>query len=423
MLATLLIFGCKKSDSSSSNNSNTPTGVTATVNGVTATVNGESILVTWNEVEEASMYYIYYSQNSDNGYSYLGYSYNTSYTHSSPNTENYYKVSYVNDNDEESDLSAYAYCHYSTGGGGGGGGGGQAPSAPSSISTSVSGSSVHVSWSSVSGANSYKIYRASSQYGSYSSLGSTYNTSYNDNDPMTDNYYKVTAVNEYGESDYSNTSYCHYSSGGGGGGGGGTTTPPSAPTGIEATFVGTTAVPNVKISWNSVDDATSYKVYRSTSPNGTYSQIGSDVTWTYAYDSNPKNGDNYYKVKAFNSAGGSSYSNYAVCNYNANAYSPCPPSITGSATSTSATITWTYSTSTGCGTPTTVVVKLYNPGTNSWIESDPYSSSTHSYTCYTVNTWVDEYGWVKFGVVVSNDYGTSSKSISYNPSTDQWIGG
>lgn len=51
------------------------------------------------------------------------------------------------------------------------------------------------------------------------------------------------------------------------------------------------------------------------------------------------------------------------------------------------------------------------------------SSSVHSYICYSVNTWVNQYGWVKFGVVVSNDYGSSSKTISYNPYTGEWIGG
>ena len=66
---------------------------------------------------------------------------------------------------------------------------------------------------------------------------------------------------------------------------------------------------------------------------------------------------------------------------------------------------------------------MYDPDSGIWISGNEQSSSVHSYTCYSVNTWVDEYGWVKFGVVVSNDYGSSSKAISYNPSTGQWIGG
>ena len=105
-------------------------------------------------------------------------------------------------------------------------------------------------------------------------IGTTSNTYIYDNVPYENNYYKVKAINDYGESELSSYAYCHYSSGGGGGGGGGGTTVPNAPTGVDAQNVGNAMLPDVLISWNSVSDATSYKVYRSTTANGTYSQIG-----------------------------------------------------------------------------------------------------------------------------------------------------
>ncbi len=86
--------------------------------------------------------------------------------------------------------------------------------------------------------------------------------------------------------------------------------PPDAPTGVTATFSGT----QIQVSWNSVSNATSYKVYRSSSANGSYTLIGSPTN-TYYYDTNPLTGYNYYKVKAVNSAGESAFSSVASCNY------------------------------------------------------------------------------------------------------------
>ena len=78
------------------------------------------------------------------------------------------------------------------------------------------------------------------------------------------------AINDYGESSYSSYVYCQYSNGGGGG-----VTTPNAPTGVSASNTGTTMVPNVCISWNSVSNADTYKDYRCSTSYGAFSQIGS----------------------------------------------------------------------------------------------------------------------------------------------------
>ncbi len=87
-------------------------------------------------------------------------------------------------------------------------------------------------------------------------------------------------------------------------------TAPSAPTGVTATVSGS----QIYISWNSVSNATSYKVYRSSSSSGSYTLIGSPTSSHY-YDASPLSGYNYYKVKAVNSVGESSYSSVAPCDY------------------------------------------------------------------------------------------------------------
>jgi len=82
---------------------------------------------------------------------------------------------------------------------------------------------------------------------------------------------------------------------------------PSTPTGLTAT--GTTTS-SISLSWNAVSGATSYKVYRSTSLTGTYSQIASGLTSTTYTDSGLTPGITYYyKVTAVNSAGESGFSN------------------------------------------------------------------------------------------------------------------
>ena len=86
--------------------------------------------------------------------------------------------------------------------------------------------------------------------------------------------------------------------------------PPNAPTGVSATLSGT----QIQVSWNSVSNATSYKVYRSSSVNGSYTLIGSPTS-NYYNDANPLTGYNYYKVKAVNSTGESAFSSVASCNY------------------------------------------------------------------------------------------------------------
>lgn len=172
---------------------------------------------------------------------------------------------------------------------------------------------VRLTWNAVSGAVEYAIYYSSYE-GDYQHWQNVEGTSFIDNYPFDgDNYYRIKAVNSSGEySEFSNYAYVYVSS----------SSPnprptpsaPSAPTGVTATNTGTSSSPEIKISWSYVSNATSYKVYRSSSSSGTYSQIGSSTSNTYMYDYSPMTGYNYYKVKAVNSAGESSYSSYASYN-------------------------------------------------------------------------------------------------------------
>ena len=77
------------------------------------------------------------------------------------------------------------------------------PATPSNVSASAaSSSSITVSWSSVTGATGYKVYRSTSSSGTYSSVGDVPTTSYTNTGLTagTTYYYKVSAYNSAGES-------------------------------------------------------------------------------------------------------------------------------------------------------------------------------------------------------------------------------
>lgn len=403
----LLMVGCKKREAPSCPYS------------ASASRSANTIRLTWNNVENAGFYVI-----TDGYGSFLDETYGTSYTDYYPSEGyNYYRV-YSENQYGRSSSYASASCYYQGEGGGSGGGSGTAPSAPTGVSAEVSGSRIHVTWNSVAGVSYYRVYKFTGADG-YTILSETYGCYYYDESPITNNYYKIQAVNDYGESGLSESAFCKYSSGGGGGGGGSTTVP-DAPTGVEAHDNSVVGETWVLISWNSVSNATSYKVYRSSSANGSYSLI-TTTEYTDYNDRNPMNGSNYYKVKAVNSAGESSYSSYAYFNNTPTVYSPCPVHYTShTATSSKITLRWTNPTSSGCGKPTTAYLKVKDPDTDEYvvIETMP---GTDTWASFSYTPWIDVFQgqrWVYCGIITENSAGISGGlALAYNVDTNTWYGG
>jgi hypothetical protein len=112
-------------------------------------------------------------------------------------------------------------------------------------------------------------------------------------------YYKISAYNADGQS--SQSSYVSGTTMAGG-------SAPSTPTGLT---VNTPTASSLSISWTSVSGATGYRLYRSATSGGTYSQIGGDMT-SVSYTNIGLNTSTtyYYKVSAYNAIGESSLSSY-----------------------------------------------------------------------------------------------------------------
>jgi hypothetical protein len=77
---------------------------------------------------------------------------------------------------------------------------------------------------------------------------------------------------------------------------GGVCTPPAAPTGLTATAVSAT---QIDLSWSAVTGATEYRILRSTTLGGPYTQIGTSATTTFSDGSRTCGTTYYYVVRAF----------------------------------------------------------------------------------------------------------------------------
>ena len=237
-------------------------------------------MLTWNAVYGATSYRIYRSTSRGSGYSLLGTVTATSYTNTGAKagTTYYYRVKACND----AGLSPYSNIVS-----------GKVksvtpkPSAPVvKIGNSASSGKPMLTWNAVSGATSYKVYRATSQNGTYSLLGTVTATSYTNTGAKAGvtYYYKVKAVNSAGESAYSNTVS-------------GRTTVTTLTMGHSSTSG------KPQLTWKAVSGATSYKVYRATTKNGAYSVINTTKARTYTNTGAALGTTYYYKVEALNAAG------------------------------------------------------------------------------------------------------------------------
>jgi len=249
-----------------------------------------SITISWAQVSGALQYFVYRSTSTFGTYTRIGLAVPTdtgvcSYDvlGLSSGTTYYFTISAVNSSRESSQSQSVSATTVSN----------LPPTGVTANATSTS--SITVSWYGVTGATSYNVYRSPSATGIFSQIGTATTTSYTDTtlSAGTTYYYKVAVANVFGESTQSSAVSA--------------TTIPGVPTSVSATA---TSSSSITISWYGVNGATNYKIYRSSSANGTYSQIATSPSSPYTNTGLSASTTYYYKVAAVNTAGESDQSSY-----------------------------------------------------------------------------------------------------------------
>ena len=277
--------------------------------------------LTWAAVDGAAKYEIYRSTQQSTGYSLLGTTTSTSYvnTGAAVGTTYYYKVRALN-----VDGAAGAYSSTVSGAAKA-----VAPAAPTVTMTHSDSGKPKLTWSAVSGAASYRVYRSESRGTGYSLLGTTTSTSYVNTGAAVGKtyYYRVKAVNSAGTSAYSNIVS-----------GTARTPAPAAPVLKGGT---SSASGKPQLTWAAVNGAAKYDVYRSNSADGTFSKVGSTDKTTYVNTGAVKGVTYFYKIRAVGASGASGFSNTVAIHVAGVVKAPAAVVLSGiKADAAGITVTW-----------------------------------------------------------------------------------
>ncbi|MCA1628484.1 MAG: fibronectin type III domain-containing protein, partial [Acidobacteria bacterium] len=214
--------------------------------GLTASPGNASVTLSWAASAGATSYNVKRSTASGGPYATIATGVTTtSYTNTglANGTTYYYVVSAVNANGEGANSAEASATPLAP------------PAAPTGLTATASGTQISLTWTASTNATSYNVKRATTAGGPYASIATGVTaTSYTDGGLASGTiyYYVVSAVGSSGEGANSAEASA--------------TTAPAAPTGLTAA-VGDA---QVRLSWNASAGASSYKVFRATSP-GSYS--------------------------------------------------------------------------------------------------------------------------------------------------------
>ena len=277
--------------------------------------------LTWAAVDGAVKYEIYRSTQQSTGFTLLGTTTSTSYvnTGAAVGKTYYYKVRALN-----VDGAAGAYSSTVSGAAKA-----VAPAAPTVTMTYSDGGKPKLTWSAVSGAASYRVYRSESRGTGYSLLGTTTSTSYVNTGAAVGKtyYYRVKAVNSAGTSAYSNIVS-----------GTARTPAPAAPVLKGGT---SSASGKPQLTWAAVNGAAKYDVYRSNSADGTFSKVGSTDKTTYVNTGAVKGVTYFYKIRAVGASGASGFSNTVAIHVAGVVKAPAAVVLSGiKADAAGITVTW-----------------------------------------------------------------------------------
>ena len=277
--------------------------------------------LTWAAVDGAAKYEIYRSTQQSTGFTLLGTTTSTSYvnTGAAVGTTYYYKVRALN-----VDGAAGAYSSTVSGAAKA-----VAPAAPTVTMTYSDSGKPKLTWSAVSGAASYRVYRSESRGTGFTLLGTTTSTSYVNTGAAVGKtyYYRVKAVNSAGTSAYSNIVS-----------GTARTPAPAAPVLKGGT---SSASGKPQLTWAAVNGAAKYDVYRSNSADGTFSKVGSTDKITYVNTGAVQGVTYFYKIRAVGASGASGFSNTVAIHVAGVVKAPAAVVLSGiKADAAGITVTW-----------------------------------------------------------------------------------
>ncbi len=233
------------------------------------------IKLSWKKIDGAEKYYVYRSTSENGEFKYLGSTGNTSYTNSSAvaGVTYYYKVKAVHEKSAAN--SALSYVKSRTC---------DLPRPVVKASNVASTGKIKLTWDAVSGAQKYYVYRATSEDGEYKYVTSTTGTSFTNTATTAGRtyYYRVKAIHANSAANSAKSTVV------------------SRTCDLERPVIsiGLSSTGKPRITWDAVDGALRYEVYRSTSKNGTYTYIAGTINTNLTNTGAEAGRTYYYKVKA-----------------------------------------------------------------------------------------------------------------------------
>jgi fibronectin type 3 domain-containing protein len=245
----------------------------------------DSAKIIWSAVSGATFYEVYYTTSATGSYVKAGTSTSTSFTKTGLTTGKtyYFKVRAGVPYGSSNAYSKFSSYKAVT----------PIPSTPVVKAASASYNSVKVSWSAITGASGYRVYRSTSATGTYTYLGATKALEFTSGSLVTGKtyYYKVIAYRVMGTLQvFSKSSTPAYAK-----------PIPAKPTATVSTKTMTKAL----ITWTGVSGASRYQIWRCDTATGTFAWVATVASSERSYiNTGLSNGKTYYyKVRAYHIEG------------------------------------------------------------------------------------------------------------------------
>lgn len=255
-----------------------------TVSGVKAErISNNQIRITWNAAEDAAGYYVFVKNGANSAFNFCNSTTATSvtYTEPTPGAAYYFAVRpyFYSDATYVGKMSETVYNN-------------EYLVAPTGVNASYDPSTgqATITWDKVPGADRYEVYRATSENGTYAKIYSNTGTRF-----VTSNmsaggtyYFKIKAINDDNAAGNS---------------------PFSAVVAVTASDLGTPVVSSgidsqgrIMLTWEYIQGADGYEVYRSNSSTGTFTRLSSQTGNTFHNGSVNPGQVYYYKVRAISNS-------------------------------------------------------------------------------------------------------------------------